>query len=102
MTEQEWIGFLILKITEEIFGSKQQKSCCGDTIQRVTEKRKDKEKRMRSNWHSISIKKESFKELKELQKILPIQVSVPQTIEWLIKVGRQQIKQSENNDSTKL
>jgi|TARA_R100001460_G_scaffold34757_1_gene67384 hypothetical protein len=57
---------------------------------------------MRSNWHSISIKKESFKELKELQKILPIQVSVPQTIEWLIKVGRQQIKQSENNDSTKL
>ena len=57
---------------------------------------------MRSNWHSISIKKESFKELKELKKILPIQVSVPQTIEWLIKVGRQQIKQSENNDSTKL
>ena len=57
---------------------------------------------MRSNWHSISIKRESFKELKELQKILPIQVSVPQTIEWLIKVGRQQIKQSENNDSTKL
>ena len=57
---------------------------------------------MRSNWHSISIKRESFKELKELQKIIPIPVSVPQTIEWLIKVGRQQIKQSENNDSTEL
>jgi hypothetical protein len=97
MTEQEWIGFLILKITEEIFGSKQQKNCCGLTTQR-----KDWEKRMRSNWHSISIKRESFKELKELQELIPIAVSVPQTIEWLIKVGRQQIKQSENNDSTEL
>jgi hypothetical protein len=57
---------------------------------------------MRSNWHSISIKRESFKELKELQELIPIAVSVPQTIEWLIKVGRQQIKQSENNDSTEL
>jgi len=28
-------------VYQEIFGSKQQKSCCGDTIQRVTEKRKD-------------------------------------------------------------
>ena len=97
MTEQEWIGFLILKIMEEIFGSKQQKNCCGLTTQR-----KDWEKRMRSNWHSISIKRESFKELKELQELIPIAVSVPQTIEWLIKVGRQQIKQSENNDSTEL
>ena len=57
---------------------------------------------MRSNWHSISIKRESFKELKELQELIPIAVNVPQTIEWLIKVGRQQIKQSENNDSTEL
>ena len=57
---------------------------------------------MRSNWHNISIKTESFKELKELQELIPIRVSIPQTIEWLIKVGRQQIKQSENNDSTKL
>ena len=97
MTEQEWIGFTILKITEEISGSKQQKNYCGLTTQR-----KDWEKRMRSIWHSISIKRESFKELKELQKIIPIPVSVPQTIEWLIKVGRQQIKQSENNDSTEL
>jgi len=57
---------------------------------------------MRSNWHNISIKTESFKELKELQELIPIRVSIPQTIEWLIKVGRQQIKQSENNDSTEL
>jgi len=47
---------------------------------------------MRSNWHSISIKKESFKELKELQELIPIRVSIPQTIEWLIKVGQQNLK----------
>ena len=57
---------------------------------------------MQSKWHNISIKTESFKQLQEIQKLIPIRASIPQTIEWLIKVGRQQIKQSENNDSTEL
>ena len=43
-------------------------------------------------WHSISIKTASFEELQEIQKKIPIRVSIPQTIEWLIKVGQQQIK----------
>ena len=47
---------------------------------------------MKSKWHNISIKTESFEELQEIQKKIPIRVSIPQTIEWLIKVGQQQIK----------
>ena len=47
---------------------------------------------MKMKWHSISIKTESLEELQEIQKKIPIRVSIPQTIEWLIKVGQQQIK----------
>ena len=47
---------------------------------------------MKSKWHNISIKTESFEELQEIQNSIPIRVSIPQTIEWLIKVGQQQIK----------
>ena len=49
---------------------------------------------MKMKWHSISIKTASFEELQEIQKKIPIRVSIPQTIEWLIKVGQQQINQS--------
>ena len=51
---------------------------------------------MKSKWHNISIRSESFAELLELQKRLPIRASIPQLIEWLIKVGQQNIKQSYN------
>ena len=46
---------------------------------------------MQSKWHNISIKTESFEQLQEIQKQIPIRVSIPQTIEWLIKVGQNQI-----------
>ena len=49
---------------------------------------------MKMKWHSISIKTASFEELQEIQKQIPIRVSIPQTIEWLIKVGQKQINQS--------
>ena len=52
---------------------------------------------MKSKWHNISIRSESFAELLELQKRLPIRASIPQLIEWLIKVGQQNIKQSDND-----
>jgi len=56
---------------------------------------------MHSKWHSISIKNKSYQELQEIQKQLPIRTSMPQMIEWLIKVGQRQIKQSElENDNT--
>ena len=47
---------------------------------------------MQSKWHNITIKNKSFEELRKIQGQLPIQVSIPQTIEWLIEVGQKQIK----------
>jgi|AACY02.6.fsa_nt_gi hypothetical protein len=59
---------------------------------------------MKLKWHSISIKNNSFQQLKKIQELLPIRASMPQTIEWLIEVGRKQIQQSEikngQNDNT--
>ena len=52
-------------------------------------------------WHSISIKTASFEELQEIQKKIPIRVSIPQTIEWLINVGQQQINSELQNADTK-
>lgn len=57
---------------------------------------------MQSKWHNISIKTESFEELRKIQKAIPIRTSIPQTIEWLIKVGQKQINQSDTNDKTEL
>ena len=60
---------------------------------------------MQSKWKNISIKTESFEELRRIQRSIPIRTSIPQTIEWLIKVGQKQINQinqSETNDKTEL
>jgi hypothetical protein len=57
---------------------------------------------IKSKWHNISIKTESFEELRRIQRAIPIRTSIPQTIEWLIKVGQKQINQSETNDKTEL
>ena len=46
---------------------------------------------MKSKWHNISIQTKSFEELRDIQKLLPIRASIPQVIEWLIKVGQGQI-----------
>ena len=56
---------------------------------------------MKSNWHNISIKTKAFEELQEIQKKIPIRVSIPQTIEWLINVGQQQINSELQNADTK-
>ena len=56
---------------------------------------------MKSKWHNISIKTKAFEELQEIQKKIPIRVSIPQTIEWLIKVGKQQINSELQNADTK-
>jgi|TARA_R100000700_G_scaffold27059_2_gene33885 hypothetical protein len=52
---------------------------------------------MKSKWHNISIKKESFEELQKIQGSAPIKISLSQTIDWLIKVGQQQIKSETKN-----
>ena len=51
----------------------------------------------KSKWHNISIKTESFEDLQKIQKLFPIRQSIPQTIEWLIKVGQKSINKSELN-----
>ena len=56
---------------------------------------------MKSKWHNISIKTKAFEELQEIQKKIPIRVSNPQTIEWLINVGQQQINSELQNADTK-
>tara|TARA_R110001583_G_scaffold170631_3_gene324054 strand:+ start:1193 stop:1465 length:273 start_codon:yes stop_codon:yes gene_type:complete len=59
---------------------------------------------MKSKWHNIAIQTESFEELKEIQKEIPIRSSIPQVIEWLIRVGQRQINltKSETGDSIKI
>ena len=47
---------------------------------------------MKSKWHNISIKKESFEELQKIQESAPVKISLSQTIDWLISVGQAQIK----------
>ena len=54
-------------------------------------------KATKSKWHNISIQTKSFEELQDIQKKIPIRASIPQVIEWLIKVGQIQIKNSETN-----
>jgi hypothetical protein len=56
---------------------------------------------MQSKWHNISVRTEIFNELQTLQKQLPIRVSIPQTIEWLIDVGQKQINSELQNENTK-
>jgi hypothetical protein len=55
---------------------------------------------MNSKWHSISIQTKNFEELQDIQKQLPIRASIPQVIEWLIKIGQKQIKRETNYDNT--
>ena len=52
----------------------------------------------KSKWHTVSIKQGSFEELQSIQKLIPIRVSIPQTIEWLIQVGQTSINKSEFNN----
>ncbi len=57
---------------------------------------------MTSKWHNISIQTKSFEELQEIQKAIPIRASIPQVIEWLIKVGKTQINSETNYDKDKM
>ena len=47
---------------------------------------------MQGKWHRITISHKEFEQLQELQRAIPIRVSIPQTIEYLIKLGQKQIK----------
>tara|TARA_B100000214_G_C23778610_1_gene540225 strand:+ start:88 stop:333 length:246 start_codon:yes stop_codon:yes gene_type:complete len=72
-----------------LYGSKWRKSL----LEPITQS----EVLMRSKFHAVSLNSKSYKELKEIQKLIPVRLSVPQTIEWLIKVGQKQIKSEIKN-----
>ena len=55
---------------------------------------------MKSKWHNISIPSESFEELQEIQTLIPIRIRIPQTIEYLIKLGQKTIKSELHNGNT--
>ncbi len=55
---------------------------------------------MKSKWHNISIKKESFEELQKIQESAPVKISLSQTIDWLISLGQKQIESELQNDNT--
>tara|TARA_R100001163_G_C4983876_1_gene139018 strand:+ start:296 stop:475 length:180 start_codon:yes stop_codon:yes gene_type:complete len=57
---------------------------------------------MKSKWHNISIQHKSFEELENIQRQLPIQVSIPKVIEWLISVGTKQMKSVTNEEKDKM
>lgn len=57
---------------------------------------------IKPRWHNIQIKSESFDELKQIQKQIPIRTSIPQLIEWLIKVGQNEIKSELQNDKQRI
>jgi hypothetical protein len=59
----------------------------------------------KSNWHNISLQDKSFRELQQLQNRIPIRSSIPQVIEWLIKIGQKQInltKDVSNENSSRI
>tara|TARA_R100000458_G_C8268505_1_gene243333 strand:- start:1311 stop:1493 length:183 start_codon:yes stop_codon:yes gene_type:complete len=55
---------------------------------------------METKWRHISIQNKSFEDLQDIQKAIPIRASIPQVIEWLIKVGKTQIKSETNYENT--
>jgi hypothetical protein len=65
---------------------------------------KGKRMKQQSKWHNISIKNADFKRLQTIANQLPIRASIPQTIEWLIYVGLQQLKSGvkSNDHSTRI
>lgn len=56
---------------------------------------------MQKRWHNISVKSESYDQIKKIQKLIPIRASLSQTIDWLINVGQKQIKSELLNENRK-
>jgi len=49
--------------------------------------KKHEEENMKNRVHSITLSTESYEDIKKIQGIIPIKVSIPQTIEYLTKIG---------------
>ena len=56
---------------------------------------------MKTNpFHSVSIPNESYQKLHIIRKLLPFKASIPQTIQYITKLGLQQIQKELTNDNT--
>ena len=54
-------------------------------------------------FHSVSIPNASFQELHIIRKLLPFKASIPQTIQYITKLGLQHInKELSNNDNSEM
>jgi len=51
---------------------------------------------MKNRVHSITLSTESYEDIKKIQGIIPIKVSIPQTIEYLTKIGLKLINKSQS------
>jgi len=54
---------------------------------------------IKAKWHNISIKTTAFEDIQKVQRLIPIQVSIPQTIEWLTKFGLQELNNKKDKSN---
>jgi len=53
-------------------------------------------------FHSVSIPNESYQKLHIIRKLLPFKASIPQAIQYVTKLGLQQIQKELTNDKTNM
>jgi hypothetical protein len=58
--------------------------------------KKHEEENMKNRVHSITLSTESYEDIKKIQGIIPIKVSIPQTIEYLTKIGLKIINKTQS------
>ena len=51
---------------------------------------------MKNRVHSITLSTQSYEDIKKIQGIIPIKVSIPQTIEYLTKIGLKIINKTQS------
>jgi len=52
-----------------------------------------------NQFHSVSIPNESYEKLDIIRKILPFKASIPQTIQYITRLGLLQLKKELTNDN---
>tara|TARA_R110000868_G_scaffold247161_1_gene503643 strand:+ start:24 stop:248 length:225 start_codon:yes stop_codon:yes gene_type:complete len=58
--------------------------------------KRHEEENMKNRVHSITLSTESYEDIKKIQGIIPIKVSIPQTIEYLTKIGLKIINKTQS------
>ena len=52
--------------------------------------KKNEERWSNSNWHTMSVPKESWHTLKRIQRLMPVHLSVVQVLRMVIKAGNEE------------